>query len=408
MRKDACGRGCAIIKIRIKEDLIMDKENRIYLDYAASTPIDPQVLEAMLPYFNQFYANSSSIHYPGQQAEAGIEEAREIIAEKLHCFPDEILFTSGGSESDNLALRGAALAGRVNRSATHILVSDIEHQAIHSTARQLAEIYGFDVEYLPVDQFGQVNRDVVARHLKADTAVVSIIYGNNEIGTINPINEIAEICAERNIPFHTDAVQAAAYLPIDLSKSTIQLMSGCAHKFYGPKGAGFLFKRRGVDLIPQQTGGKHEDGYRAGTHNTPGIVGMGAAFKLLSEHLDEFNRKYYSLRDQLISEVLRTIPLVQLTGSPDQRLPNHASFAFDGVESNKLVMLLDSAGFACSSGSACKSGNPAPSKVLTAMGFPENMASGSLRVTVGRETTLQQIDGFVENLGRIITILRKS
>jgi cysteine desulfurase len=385
----------------------MSNGNRVYLDYAASTPVDPLVMEAMLPYFTEIFANSSATHYDGQRAEAGIDEARETIAKQLHCATDEIIFTSGGSESDNLALRGAALAGRSERSANHVLITPVEHQAVGSTARQLAEVYGFEVEEIPVNSMGQVDPQRVADRIRKDTAVVSAIYGNNEIGTINPVGEIARICAEKGIPFHTDAVQAAAYLPIDLSAMPVSLMSGCAHKFYGPKGAGFLFKRKEIHLVSQQRGGNHEFKLRAGTHNTPGIVGMGAAFKLLYQQMGEYTAHYTSLRDRLIEGVLKNIPDAQLTGSPALRLPNHASFVFEGIPSNTLVMMLDAAGYACSSGSACKSGNPTPSTVLLAMGYPERMASGSLRVTVGRQTTLPQVELFLEKLQDVVQYLRK-
>lgn len=385
----------------------MTEEKRIYLDYAASTPVDPDVLNKMMPYFSEIYGNSSATHYFGQRAEAAVEKSRETIASLLKCQPEEIIFTSGGSESDNLAVRGTALSRREKLGYKHVLVSPVEHQAVGSTARQLAEVYDFEVEEIPVDKTGKVDPDSVKKLIRKDTCLVSIIYGNNEVGTINPVAEIAEVCAGTGVPFHTDAVQAAAYLPIDLAEAPFSLMSVCAHKFYGPKGAGFLFKRNGIDIIPQQRGGGHELNLRAGTHNTPGIVGMAAAFELLYRRMDEFNQHYISLRDRLISGVLQNFPGSSLTGSTENRLPNHASFVFDRVSSNTMVMLLDAAGFACSSGSSCKSGNPAPSSVLLKMGYPADLALGALRVTVGRSTTEEQIDAFLEKLLEVVKYLRK-
>jgi len=381
-------------------------ENHIYLDYAASTPLDPRVMEAMLPYFSQHFGNPSSIHYFGQQSEAAVETARERIAAALNCQPHEIVFTACGSESDNLALRGAAWAARRERNANHILISPVEHHAVSRTAEQLAEIFGFELEYLPVDEFGRVTPADVAARLRPETAVVSVIHANNEIGTLNPIAEIGSICRERGIPFHTDSVQGGAHLTLDVQALNVDLLSLGAHKFYGPKGVGALYIRQGTPLIPSQTGGSQELGRRAGTQNVPYIVGMAEAFVLTQQEAVARQQHERALRDRIIGRVLEEIPNAQLTGHPTERLPNHASFVFEGVDGNNLLMMLDVEGFACSSGSACKTGNPEPSDVLTALGLPRAWGLGSLRVTVGKDTTPEEVDRFLDVLPVLVTKAR--
>jgi len=377
-------------------------KKKIYLDYAATTPVDARVLEAMLPFFSEKFGNPSSVHAHGQMAEAALENAREIVAQILNCHSNEVVFTSGGSESDNLALRGVAFAERNSRGASHLLVSAIEHPAVSRTAEQLAQFHGFELEVLPVDSLGQVLiEDVVAR-LRADTAIVSVMYANNEIGTINRIAEIGAYCRSQGIPFHTDAVQAAAYLPVDVQALNVDLVSIGAHKFYGPKGVGALYIREGTPFLPGQTGGEQEAGRRAGTHNIPYIVGLSEAFRLAQVEKTERSEHVRYLRDHLIGHVLEEIPATQLTGHPDQRMPNHASFVFEGVDGNALLMLLDVAGYACSSGSACKTGDPEPSGVLLSMGIPRNRALGSLRVTLGKDTSPQEIDRFIADLPRLV------
>lgn len=376
--------------------------HKVYLDYAATTPVDPRVMEAMLPYFSERFGNASSIHTFGQQADAALETARETISQVLHCQSGEIIFTSGGSESDNLALRGVAFAERENRGASHLLVSAIEHPAVSRTAEQLAKVFGFDLEYLPVDEFGTVQPEEVADRLRGDTALVSVMYANNEIGTINPIAEIGALCREHGIPFHTDAVQAAAYLPVDVKSLNVDLVSLGAHKFYGPKGVGALYIRKDTPIIPTQTGGEHEFGMRAGTPNTPYIVGLAEALRLAQDERDNRHEKLRPMRDRIIGHVLEEVPASRLTGHPANRLPNHASFVFEGVDGNALLMLLDVAGFACSSGSACKTGDPEPSGVLLALGLPRAWALGSLRVTLGKDTTPGEIDAFLSELPQII------
>jgi cysteine desulfurase len=376
----------------------MNSPTKIYLDYAATTPVHPRVIEVMLPYFDQIFGNPSSVHTYGQQAEAALENSREVLAQGLGCEPDEVIFTSCGSESDNLALRGVAFARRQEKVANHILISPVEHPAISRTASQLAEEYGFDLEILPVDEHGSVSPEDVSRSIRPDTAVVSIMHANNEIGTVNPIREIGEICRQRGIPFHTDAVQSAAHLSVNVKDLNVDLLSIGAHKFYGPKGVGALVARKGTRLMPTLTGGSQEHGLRAGTHNIPLIVGLAEAFRLAQEEREMRTRHLLPLRDRLVGQILEEIPTVRLTGHPEQRLPNHASFVFAGVDGNALLMLLDAAGFACSSGSACKTGSPEPSEVLTAMGFTREWALGSLRLTLGLDTTPGNIDAFLDIL----------
>jgi len=386
----------------------LDNEHKIYLDYAASTPLDERVLEVMLPYFTEIFGNPSSIHSYGQSAEAAIENSRETVASIFRVAPEEVVFTSCGTESDNLAIRGAALSKREAERANRILISPVEHHAVLETARQLAEHFGFILEFLPVDEFGRVDPEEVKNSIKKDTALVSVIYANNEIGTINPVGDIAAVCHERGIPFHTDAVQAAAHLDINLKKTPVDLLAIGAHKFYGPKGVGCLVVRRGTRLLPVITGGSHEFSLRAGTPNVPYIVGLAEALKLTAHNLKARSNSLSALRDELIHGVLENIPQCRLTGHPSERLPNHASFVFEGVDANMLLVMLDMAGFACSSGSACKVGTPKPSEVLIAIGLSKSWAMGSLRVTLGRDTKKETIDHFLSVLPRVVKQLRKS
>lgn len=381
-------------------------KKNIYLDYAASTPVDPRVIEAMRPYFDQHFGNSSATHYYGQQADAAIERARQSISRAINCRPHEVIFTSCGSESDNLALRGAAWAARQQRGANHILISPVEHHAVSETARQLADVFDFEVEFLPIDAYGRVSPADVKERLRAETAIVSVIHANNEIGTINPIAEIGAVCREKGILFHTDSVQGAAHLSIDVNALNVDLLSLGAHKFYGPKGVGALYVREGTPLYPSQTGGSQEYGLRAGTQNVPYIAGMAAAFQLAQDEHGMRCEHGRALRGHIIDTVLEEIPEVQLTGHPTERLPNHASFVFKGVDGNELLMMLDVEGFACSSGSACKTGNPEPSGVLTALGLTREWGLGSLRVTVGKNTTPKDVDTFLSTLPRLIDLAR--
>ncbi len=381
--------------------------NMIYLDYAATTPVDSRVLDAMLPYFNASFGNPSSVHRYGQRAEAAVEEARETVATAINCQPDEIIFTSCGSESDNLALRGAAQAMLGKSGRKWILTSKAEHDAISQTAEQLAEHYGFQLEWLDVDEHGMVTPETIERAICDGTAIVSVMYANNEIGTVNPIKEIADICHAHGALFHTDAVQAAAYLPVDVDKLNADLISLGGHKFYGPKGVGALYARKGTPLLSQVTGGGQEHGLRAGTSNVPYIVGFAEALRLTVEEREQRIAHVKPLRDRIVGTILEEIPNSRLTGHPESRLPNHASFAFKGVDGNLLLQLLDVAGFACSSGSACKTGNPEPSEVMTAIGLAREWGLGSLRVTLGTGTTAEHVESFLSALPELVEKARK-
>lgn len=381
--------------------------NLTYLDHAATTPVDPRVQEAMSPHFGENFGNPSSVHTFGQRAETALEEARRTMADLLGCQPEEILFTSCGTESDNLALRGAAFAARESRQATHILISPVEHHAVSHTARQLQEVFGFEVEEVPVDEYGRVDPQQVGNQLRPETAVVSIMHANNEIGTLNPISDIGSLVREHGIPFHTDAVQSGAHFPLTADSLNVDLLSLGAHKFYGPKGIGALYVRKNTPLLPTQTGGSQEFGKRAATENVPYIVGMATAFRLVHQEAEQRSAHVTGLRDDILSSVMQDIPDVRLTGHPQQRLPNHASFAFKDVDGNMLVSMLDVEGFACSSGSACKTGNPEPSSVLLSLGFDRQWASGSLRVTVGKDTRQEDVQSFIEILPDIIHKIRE-
>jgi cysteine desulfurase len=379
----------------------------IYLDYSATTPVDERVVSAMLPYFTESYGNPSSVHSFGQKADAALEGFRADVADVLGCSPREIIFTSGGSESDNLALRGAALAAREKRGANRIFITPVEHHAVEKTAHDLADHFGFEVVYLPVDRTGMVIVEQMEELLDDRTAVVSAIYANNEIGTINPISAIGEICRQKQLTFHTDAVQAAGVCDLNVERLNVDLLSIGAHKFYGPKGVGALYIRKGTHLQPVQTGGAHENAQRAGTQNIPLIAGLAEALSICVEENPIHIPKYLRQRDMLINGVTGSIPGAQLTGHPVDRLPGHASFVIPGVDGNQLVIVLDRMGFACSSGSACKTGSPEPSNVLLALGINPELAMGSLRVTVGRQTTDQDISGFLSVLPAAVEKARR-
>jgi cysteine desulfurase len=379
----------------------------IYLDYSATTPVDSRVLEAMTPYFSASFGNPSSVHRYGQLAEAAIDSARETVARVLNCRPDEIIFTSCGSESDNLAIRGAAYAMREKTGAKWILASRAEHPAITNTLKHLEKHEGFLIEWLDVNEHGMVTPEIVAKAICNNTVIVSVIYANNEIGTINPIKGLAEICRANNILFHTDAVQAAAYLPVNVQALGVDMLSLGAHKFYGPKGVGALYVRKGTPLVSHLTGGGQEFNLRAGTQNVPYIVGFAEALRLAHEEREQRVAHVKPLRDRIIGSVLETISDSRLTGDMETRLPHHASFAFKDVDGNLLLTLLDAAGFACSSGSACKTGNPEPSEVMNAIGLSRDWGLGSLRVTLGRDTTPENIDSFLNVLPGLVEKARK-
>jgi cysteine desulfurase len=379
----------------------------IYLDYAATTPVDKRVLQAMMPYFSEEFGNPSSIHFLGQRAENALETARETVAGVINCKPDEIIFTSCGSESDNLALRGVSFAKRNETDSNRILTSRAEHHAISRTAEQLEELFGINVGWLKVNEYGMVLPSAVEQMISPQTALVSVMLANNEIGTINPIKELSRICHDHGVLMHTDAVQAAAYLVVDVEDLGVDLLSLGGHKFYGPKGVGALYVRNGTTLYPTLTGGGQENGLRAGTQNIPYIVGFAEALRLTELERLERVSHVKPMRDKIIGSVLESIPDSKLTGHPINRLPNHCSFVFKDVDGNFLLTLLDSAGFACSSGSACKTGNPEPSEVMGLINLTEEWGLGSLRVTLGMATSVSDVEKFLAILPGLVEKARK-
>jgi cysteine desulfurase len=379
----------------------------VYLDHAATTAVDPRVVEAMLPYWTQHYGNASSIYSLGRDAQHAVDGARQKVADLLNCAPKEIVFTSCGTESDNLALRGVAFERRKRAAKNHLVTSAIEHHAIGHTAEQLEKHFGFEVTYVPVDHHGMVDPSDVERAIRPDTAIISIMFANNEVGTIQPVEQIGEIARAHKVPFHTDAVQAIGALALDVKAQKIDLLSLSAHKFYGPKGVGLLYARRGVPLLPVQTGGGHERSRRAGTENVPYIVGLASALELVTQELEESNARIVKMRDRLIAGVLEQIPDSQLSGHPTLRLPNNASFLFKYIEGESILLNLDMMGVAASSGSACTSGSLEPSHVLRAMGFSHEVAHGSLRLTLGKENTPEEIEYVLKILPGIVEKLRQ-
>lgn len=377
----------------------------IYLDYSATTPTDPRVVETMMPYFVEEFGNPSSNHIFGKRAEAAVNAARQTVADILNCRPSEIVFTSGGTESDNFAVRGAAWAARKRGQGTHLVTSSIEHGAVGKTVAQLAEEQGFTRTVLPVDSCGHVSVAEFADALTSETVLASIMYANNEVGTIQPIPELAAIARERGITFHTDAVQAAGQLDLDVERLGVDLLSLSAHKFYGPKGIGVLYIRRGTKLSPSQTGGSQEDGWRGGTHATPLIIGLAKALELAYDELDSRTAQNQALRDRLIGGILSRIPNAQLTGHPTDRLPSHASFVFANIDVRKLFTKLELKGIAASAASACKAKNATPSSVVLALGIEPELAGSSLRLTVGTHTTAAEIDYAVDTLAELIPAL---
>jgi cysteine desulfurase len=382
-------------------------ERTIYLDHAATTPVDPRVVQAMLPYWTEQWGNASSIYSLGRQASQALEEARQSVAHILNCTPKEIIFTSCGTESDNLALRGVAFERQRRLKKNHIITSAIEHHAISHTVEQLVKHFGFEATYLPVDRYGLVDPSDVERAIRPETAIVSVMYANNEVGTIQPVAEIGAVARAHKVPFHTDAVQAGGTLSMDVEALNVDLLSLSAHKFYGPKGVGLLYARRGVPFLPMQTGGGHERNRRAGTENVPYAVGLATALRLAYDEVEETNGRIARLRDRLVAGVLASIPDSQLSGHPTQRLPNSASFLFRFVEGESILLNLDQMGIAASSGSACTSGSLEPSHVLMAMGFAHEVAHGSLRLTLGKGNTEQEIETVLEVLPGIIDKLRR-
>ena len=383
----------------------MDPTKFIYLDHAATTPVAPSVLNAMLPYFSQVYGNPSSIYWLARETRKAVDQARQTVADVLGAKPNEIIFTSGGSESDNLALKGVAFAAR--GGGNHIITTAIEHHAVLHTAQYL-EKFGFEVTYLPVDSTGQVDLAELDRAITDRTILVSVMTANNEIGTIQPIEEIGRIIKARNkkIVFHTDAVQAAGALDLNVQRLGVDLLSLSAHKFYGPKGMGILYVRRATPFTPQQQGGGQERNRRAGTENVPGIVGTAAALKLATEHRESNSARCAQLRDRLWNALAERIEHLTLNGHPTQRLPGHLNIAFGYVEGESVLLNLDLLGVAASSGSACSSASLEPSHVLTAMGLSNEQSHGSLRFTIGPENTEDEIDYVASVLPEIVAKLR--
>lgn len=385
----------------------MGNRHSVYLDHSATTPVDERVLSAMLPYFSENFGNTSSAHRYGRKAEDAVETAREAIARIFKCKPKEIIFTSGGSESDNLAIRGAAWMLYQQGRGKHLITTPVEHSAVTRTMVQLTGLMGFDHTILPVDQYGIVDQEDFAAACSDQTTVASVVYANNEVGSVAPLAQIAQQAKMRNVLLHTDAVQAAGQLTLDVQALGVDMMSISAHKFYGPKGVGTLYCREGIELEPSQTGGSHERGRRAGTVNTPGIVGMAKALELAYEEHEIRVPHLRQMRDMLIDGVTSRIDGAYLTGHPEQRLPSHASFVIEGVDSNMLVVHLDMKGVAASSASACKTGNPKPSDVLLAMGYEGQLAMSSLRLSVGLKTTEEDVMYAVDVLVDVVGTLRK-
>lgn len=373
-------------------------QESIYLDYAATTPVDPRVVSAMEPYWTAIYGNSASIHAFGRAAAKALESARGQVADVLGCHPTEVVFSANGTESNNLAIRGVALAARKARQGNHIITTSIEHHAVSHTIGQLQDMFGFETTSVPVDQHGIVDPQYIKDAIRDDTTLISVMYANNEVGTIQSLAEIGSIARTHDIPFHTDAVQAAGKLNLNVDQLGVDLLSLSAHKFYGPKGVGALYIRRGTTLVPTLTGGGHERGQRPGTVNVAGSVGLATALQLAEEERDSENARLSELRDRLISAILTSVPETRLTGHPKQRLADSASFVFRDCDGEALLMALDLSGIAASTGSACTTGDPEPSFVLTAMGLEPEWAIGSIRLTLGRWTTTQQIDHVLEVL----------
>ena len=375
----------------------------IYFDHAATTPVDPRVLQKMLPYFTENFGNPNSQHACGRRAAAAVDEARDTVASLIGAKPSEIYFTSGGTESDNWALRGAAHANA--ERGKHLIVSAVEHPAMISTAKELQK-EGFEVTFAAVDEFGRVDVEELRKSIRPDTTFIGVMTANNEIGTIQPIAEISALARERGIVFFTDAVQAAGALKLNVKEPTVDMLSFSGHKFYGPKGVGVLYVRSGVRVGKIITGGHQERSMRGGTTNVPGIVGLAEAFRLANEEMAQNNAHVSAIRDRFIARVLREIPYVKLNGHPKDRLPNNANFSFRYIEGESLLFSLDLAGIAVSSGSACSSGSLEPSHVLLATGLPEGLAHGSIRFSFGKENTAEQIDIAVEKLKEIVVRLR--
>jgi len=379
-------------------------EKKIYLDHAATTYTKPEVLEEMLPYFTEKYGNPSSVHVFGREARKALDLARERTAKALNADPSNIYFTGSGTEADNWAVKGVALANQ--KKGNHIITTAIEHHAVLHTCQYL-ERNGFEVTYLPVDEYGLVDPEQIRNAITDKTILISVMTANNEIGTIQPIKEIGQIAKEKGVLFHTDAVQAIGSVPIDVGEMNIDLLSLAAHKFYGPKGVGALYVRKGVKINQFMHGGAQERNRRAGTENLPGIVGLGKAIELAVQDIPGHNARLKALRDKLINGILSSVDHVRLNGHPEKRLPGNANFSFEYIEGESLLLSLDMKGIAGSSGSACTSGSLDPSHVLLAIGLPHEIAHGSLRLTLGDDNTEDEIDYVLEVVPQVVQRLRE-
>ena len=376
---------------------------RIYFDYAATTPTHPEVVKAMLPYFTEVFGNPSSVYTCGQEAKGAIEEARANLASFIGAKDEEIVFTSGGTEADNFALKGVAYANK--GKGNHIITTTIEHHAVLETCHFL-ETTGFRVTFLPVDEYGMVDPDEVRRAITSKTVLISVMHANNEIGTIQPLAEIAKIARETGVYFHTDAVQTVGHIPINVDELGVDLLSMSAHKLYGPKGVGAIYIRKGTKLVPFMHGGEQERGRRASTQNVPGIVGLGKAVDIARQEMNEEAERLTRLRDKLIDGVLTQIEHTRLNGHPTERLPNNVNVSISFAEGESMCLNLDLEGICVSTGSACTSSITEPSHVLLALGLPPLQAHTSLRLSLGKWTTEEEIDRVLEVLPRIVAKLR--
>jgi len=376
----------------------------VYLDYQSSKPVDPRVVNAMNPYFNETFGNPSSLHSAGDKATEALDKSRSKIAGLIKAEPDEIIFTSGATESNNLALIGYALKNK--GKGEYIIISETEHISIHNTAKFLMKS-GFEVSKVPVDHYGQVHLNKIRERLTDDTLLVSIGYASNEVGTVQPIKEIGRLCRERGIAFHTDAVAAEGLLSLDVNKDFVDLMTLSSNDIYGPKGLGVLYVRKGIKLMPQIIGGGQENGIRSGTENLPAIAGMARAAEIVMQEREQEAKKLQSFRDRLTKEILENIPRSFLNGHPEKRLPNNAHFRFDGIEGESLLLSLNDKEIAVSTGSACSSKTLEPSHTLIAMGLLHEEAHGSLELSIGRFTKESDIDSVIKALPEVVDRLRK-
>ena len=379
-------------------------EKTIYFDHAATTPVKPEVVEAMLPYFTEKFGNASSVYSIGRESKKAIEEARDQVAMALGAQSREIFFTGSGTEADNWAIKGFAYTNKAK--GNHIITTAIEHHAVLHTCQYL-ESEGFEVTYLPVDENGLVSPEQVRDAIKPNTILITVMFANNEIGTIQPIAEIGKIAREKGVCFHTDAVQAIGNVRINVVDMNIDMLSLSSHKFYGPKGVGALYVRKGMKVTSYLHGGAQERGRRASTENIAGIVGLGRAIQIANNNLDEHNKKVLELRERAINEITNKIPFVKLNGHRESRLPGNVNFSFEFIEGESLLLMLDMKGIAASSGSACTSGSLDPSHVLLAIGLPHEIAHGSLRLTFGEYNSHEDIDYLMEVLPGIVERLRE-